>query len=42
LQRPLAEGDLMDWTDCSMVDRYAANTQDQHAYEAKPLRGDLH
>jgi integrase/recombinase XerD len=40
-----SEGDLMrlmGWTDRSMVDRYAADMQDQRAFEAKRRRGDLY
>jgi integrase/recombinase XerD len=40
-----SEGDLMrlmGWHDRSMVDRYAADMQDQRAYEAKRRRGDLY
>jgi hypothetical protein len=37
-----AEGDLMGWKDRSMVDRYAADMQEQRAYEAKRRRGDLY
>ena len=33
---------LMGWHDRSMVDRYAADMQDQRAYEAKQRRGDLY
>ncbi len=40
-----SEGDLMrlmGWHDRSMVDRYAADLQDQRAFEAKLRRGDLY
>jgi len=40
-----SEGDLMrlmGWHDRSMVDRYAADMQDQRAYEAKRRRGDMY
>jgi len=40
-----SEGDLMrlmGWHDRSMVDRYAADMQDQRAYEAKQRRGDMY
>jgi site-specific recombinase XerD len=40
-----SEGDLMrlmGWHDRSMVDRYAADMQDQRAFEAKRRRGDLY
>jgi integrase/recombinase XerD len=40
-----SEGDLMrlmGWQDRSMVDRYAADMQDQRAFEAKRRRGDMY
>jgi site-specific recombinase XerD len=40
-----SEGDLMrlmGWHDRSMVDRYAADMQDQRAFEAKRRRGDMY
>jgi site-specific recombinase XerD len=40
-----SEGDLMrlmGWKDRSMVDRYAADMQEQRAFEAKRRRGDLY
>jgi site-specific recombinase XerD len=40
-----SEGDLMrlmGWRDRSMVDRYAADMQEQRAFEAKRRRGDLY
>ena len=40
-----SEGDLMrlmGWHDRSMVDRYAADMQDQRAFEAKRRRGDIY
>ena len=40
-----SEGDLMrlmGWHDRSMVDRYAADMQEQRAFEAKHQRGDMY
>jgi integrase len=40
-----SEGDLMrlmGWHDRSMVDRYAADMQDQRAFDAKRRRGDMY
>jgi integrase len=40
-----SEGDLMrlmGWHDRSMVERYAADMQDQRAFEAKRRRGDMY
>jgi hypothetical protein len=40
-----SEGDLMrlmGWQDRSMVDRYAADMQDQRAFDAKRRRGDMY
>jgi len=33
---------LMGWHDRSMMDRYAADMQDQRAFEAKRRRGDMY
>jgi len=40
-----SEGDLMrlnGWKSRAMVDRYAADMQDQRAYEANRRRGDMY
>jgi hypothetical protein len=42
LAASVAEAGAAGWHDRSMVDRYAADMQDQRAFDAKRRRGDMY